>query len=132
MKIKNIRKMEYFTATDGTKITETFGIPSESIKEASVAFAILSPGMQTDEHHHNFLEWYIITSGSGVITINGESKNVAEGDNILISKGDWHTIRTTGNKDLEFYCFCVPAFTLTGTKMKNGTVAKESVEREWK
>lgn len=132
MKIKNVRNLEYFTATDGTKITETFGIPSESIKEASVAFAILPPGMQTDEHCHNFLEWYIVTSGRGVMTINGESKDVAEGDNILIPKESWHTIRTAGGKDLEFYCFCVPAFTLTGTKMKSGTIAKESIERKWK
>lgn len=32
--------MEYFTSTDGCKITETFGLPSEGIKEASIAFAI--------------------------------------------------------------------------------------------
>lgn len=131
MDIKNVKKTEYFTATDGCKITETFGIPTAGIREASVAFAILPSGEKTDEHKHDFLEWYIVTNGQGMMYINGEKKEVGTGDNILIKKGDWHSIETKGNENLEFYCFCVPAFSLTGTTMKSGAASKESIERKF-
>jgi mannose-6-phosphate isomerase-like protein (cupin superfamily) len=132
MKVKNVRKTEYFTSTDGCRITETFGIPSEGVREASVAYAILPPGKGTDAHMHNFIEWYIITEGAAVMKMGDEERPVAAGDNILIPKGSWHSISATGNRDLEFYCFCVPPFTLEGTVMKDGSKAKESVERDWK
>jgi mannose-6-phosphate isomerase-like protein (cupin superfamily) len=131
MKVKNVRKTEYFTSTDRCRITETFGLPTEKIKEASVAFAILPPAQATDAHHHNFLEWYIVTAGKAEMTIGAENREVGIGDNILIPKGEWHSIRNTGPSDLEFYCFCVPAFTLEGTTMKDGSEAKESLERKF-
>lgn len=131
MRVKNVREMEYFTSTDGCKITETFGIPSEGIKEASVAYAILPPKKKTDPHKHNFLEWYIITNGKAQMDINGEHREVKTGDNVFISRDSWHSIETTGNEDLEFYCFCVPPFTLEGTVMKDGSRPKESINRSF-
>lgn len=131
MKVKNVRQAEYFTSTDKCKITETFGLPTEKIEEASVAFAILPPAQTTDAHHHNFLEWYIVTDGKAVMTIGKESREVGAGDNIMIPKGEWHSIKNVGDRDLEFYCFCVPAFTLEGTTMKDGSQAKESIARKF-
>lgn len=131
MKVKNVRETECFTSTDGCKITETFGVPTEGIKEASVAFAILPPGKATAAHLHNFLEWYVITAGKALMEINDEKKEVGAGSNIFIEKGKWHTIKNMGGHDLEFYCFCVPAFTLEGTIMKDGSKTKESVERKF-
>ena len=117
MNIKNIRKMTYFTSVDGCRIAETFGIPSEGIKEASIGYAILRAGKSTDSHCHNFLEWYIIIKGKAEMTIGKEKRLVGEGDNILISKNEWHFISAKGKTDLEFYCFCVPSFTPEGTIM---------------
>lgn len=131
MEIKNVRKTEYFTSTAGCRIAETYGIPTAGIKEASVAFAILPSGEKTDEHKHNFLEWYIVIGGRGMMYINAEKREVGTGDNILIKKGDWHYIETIGSEDLEFYCFCVPAFNLAGTTMRSGAASKESIERKF-
>lgn len=131
MQVNNVRETEYFTSTDGCRITETFGVPTEGIKEASVAYAILPKGETTDAHHHNFLEWYIITKGSAKMTIAEETRDVRVGDNILIPKKNWHFIKNTGTDDLEFYCFCVPAFTLEGTTMKDGSESKEDIERDF-
>ncbi len=132
MKVKNVRDMDYFTAADGCKITETFGIPSEGIHEGSVAFAILPPGHKTQPHKHTFREWYVITKGRGNLYI--DEKKAAEikaGDNILMPGDGWHSIENTGSEDVELYCFCTPAFNLSGTTMKDGSEARESVEREF-
>jgi mannose-6-phosphate isomerase-like protein (cupin superfamily) len=119
MNVKNIRKMKYFTSVDGCKIAETFGIPTEGIKDASIAYAILASGDNTKPHCHNFLEWYIIVKGKAEMTIGKEKRLVGKGDNIMIPKNKRHSIFTKGATGLEFYCFCVPAFTTEATRMKN-------------
>lgn len=131
MKVKSIKKTKYFTSADGCRITETFGVPSEAIKEASIAYAKLAAGKSTFSHCHNFLEWYIITKGRGSIMIDKKKKRVSEGDNIMIAKKKWHSISANKKTNLEFYCFCVPAFTLDDTIMKNGEKPRESLERDW-
>lgn len=132
MKIKNVAVMDYFTSADGCKITETFGLPTEGINDASVAFAIVSPKSSTDPHKHDFLEWYIITKGKAVMNIGDESSRVGVGDNIFIPKGQWHSISNVEEEELEFYCFCVPAFNLNGTTMKNGSEAREGATRNFR
>ena len=119
MNVKNVKGLEYFTSVDGCRIAETFGLPSENIRDASIAYAILEPGKSTKPHCHDFLEWYIIVKGNAEMTIGKEKRPVIEGDNIMICKNERHSISAKGDSDLEFYCFCVPAFTLDGTMMKD-------------
>jgi len=132
MNVKNVRDMEYFTSVDGCKIAESFGIPSEGIKDASIAYATQPAGKSTNPHYHDFLEWYIIVKGNGEMMIGKEKRLVGEGDNIMIPKNELHSVSAKGETDLEFYCFCVPAFTLHGTVMKDGGKPKESLERNWR
>lgn len=129
MQIANIDG-EYFTAVDGCKITELFGIPSNSLQEVSLAYAVLPSG-ETDEHKHNFLEIYTLVNGKGIMQIDGEKKEISHGESVLIGKGQSHSIKNIGDTDLCFYCICVPAFKVKGTEMKSG-VAKESIERNWR
>lgn len=132
MEVKNIEKGEYFTAMDGCQITETFGIPTTKTKEGSVAYAILPPKVKLFTHKHTFKEWYILTKGKGLMSINHETQEVKAGDNIYIPEGSWHSIENLSNKEtLELYCFCSPAFNLKGTIMQDGARPKESVERDF-
>ncbi len=118
MRIENLKKSKYFTAIDGCSITELYGIPTCKLKEVSLAYAILPKGMKTMEHLHKFLEIYVIAKGKGIMHLNSEKKKVMEGDSILIPKNSNHCIENKCNKDLEFYCVCVPSFTEKGTVMK--------------
>ena len=118
IKIENIGRSKYFTAIDGCRITELYGIPSCGLEQVSLAYAILPKGKKTDEHLHKFLEIYVIVKGKGIMHINEEKKMVIEGDSILIPKNSNHFIENKGNKTLEFYCICVPSFTEKGTAMK--------------
>ena len=128
MNVKNVKSMKYSKSVDGCKIAETFGIPSEGIKDASIAYAILAAGKSANPHCHNFLEWYIIVKGNAEMMIGKEKRLVGEGDNIMIPKNQRHFISAKGEADLEFYCFCVPAFTLNGTAMKDEGKPKESLD----
>lgn len=118
MKVKNVEESEYFTAVDGSKITELFGMPTEKIKEMSLAYAKVTVGKKTDEHLHKFWEIYTIVKGRGRMHLDGKEKEVGEGDSVLIPSGKNHFIENIGEGELEFYCFCVPAFTPEETEMK--------------
>lgn len=132
MQIRNINETEYFTAADGCKVTETFGIPTTKTKEGSVAYCIVPPKIKLFVHKHTFREWYIITKGQGLMVMNEETQEVHSGDNIQIPAGTWHSIENLSAREtLELYCFCTPAFNLEGTIMKDGSIPKESVERNF-
>lgn len=132
MQIRNIEQTDYFTAADGCRITETFGIPTTQTKEGSVAYAVVPPKVKLFTHKHTFKEFYIITKGKGRMEQNDEFKTVGPGDNIYIPEETWHSIENlSGTEPLELYCFCTPAFTLEGTTMRDGSKPKESIERDW-
>lgn len=118
MEVKNINKTEYFTAVDGCRITELFGISTAGLKEVSLAYAIVKPKERTAAHTHDFLEIYAIVKGKGIMHLDNEAQEVNEGDAILIKKGSSHFIEAKGSNELGFYCICVPSFTEKGTKMK--------------
>lgn len=132
MQIRNIQEEEYFTAADGCKVAETFGVPSAKIREGSVAYCIVPPRVKLFVHKHTFKEWYIIVQGNGMMFQNQETQKVRAGDNIYIPEGTWHSIENLSDKEpLELYCFCTPAFTLEGTTMQDGSQPHESIERTW-
>lgn len=132
MNIRNIKETPYFTAADGCKITETFGIPSAKMAEASVAYAVVPPQIKLYTHKHTFEEFYVITKGSGLMELGQEFKEVKPGDNIYIPRGTWHSIKNTSESEtLELYCFCAPAYTLEGTIFQDGVQRRESIERHF-
>ena len=42
--------------------------------------------------------------------VEGEIKEVVEGDSIVILPGQKHRIRNIGDEDLVFLCCCAPAY----------------------
>lgn len=132
MNIRNIKETEYFTAADGCKITETFGIPSTTTSKASVAYAVVPAQVKLFTHKHTFEEFYVIVKGRGLMELGDKLEEVKPGDNIYISKGTWHSIKNLSDSEtLELYCFCSPAYTLRGTIFQDGVERRESVERHF-
>ncbi len=119
MKISRANEKGFFTAVDSSKIIELIGIPSTGTKEVSLALAKVFPGKKTEEHTHHFTEIYLVKKGKGKMHINEETEEIIEGEAVLIPKESRHFIENTGEEGLEFYCICVPAFTVEGTEMKN-------------
>ncbi|MDP2974044.1 MAG: cupin domain-containing protein [Candidatus Diapherotrites archaeon] len=118
MQIKNVQKSNYFTAIDGCQITELFGLKTNSLKETSLAYAIVKPRQKTAEHTHNFLEIYVVVKGNGVMHLNGKSSEIKSGESVLIDKQNKHFIENSGKENLEFYCICVPAFSEHESEVK--------------
>jgi len=67
------------------------------------AIASVRPNEQTSPHSHGEEETFIILSGGGDISIDGEMASVQRGDVIYLPRNSHHTIRnTSGIEPLEF------------------------------
>ena len=98
--------LEPFTTKDGSTIREFIHSPAQSLAEAT-----LTPGQSTQRHYHALSEEiYLITSGGGLMELDGERREVGEGDAILIPPAAWHELKA-GPDGVTLLCCCVPAYT---------------------
>ena len=55
-------------------------------------------------------EIYYVLRGRGLMTLEGERREVGPGDGILIPPGTRHKIRNIGQEPLVFLCCCAPPY----------------------
>ncbi|QTN31374.1 cupin domain-containing protein [Akkermansiaceae bacterium] len=109
MEIRNRREETPFTTKDGSTITSLLDLANAPVKNQSLAEACIPAGGSTQRHYHkDSEEIYHITSGAGIMEIEGETREVGPGDSILIPPGAWHEI--TATSDLVFLCSCAPPY----------------------
>ena len=112
MEIVNRNEVESFVTKDSSEIREILSPQNSSIKKQSLAEAVVKPGKTTREHiHPETEEMYYILEGEGTMHIEGERREVRNGDGIVILPGKKHKILNTGKINLIFLCCCVPAYT---------------------
>jgi mannose-6-phosphate isomerase-like protein (cupin superfamily) len=111
MDIRNLNDAIPFTTKDGSQIRELLAHRNSSIQKQSLAEARVQPGGTTTPHYHpQTEEIYYITSGRGVMTIDGETRSVGPGDAIGIPPGAIHKIHNDGADELRLLCCCAPGY----------------------
>jgi len=72
---------------------------------------MLEPGQATTRHYHALTEEiYLLVAGGGTMELDGETRDVSEGDAILIPAGAWHEL-VAGADGARLLCCCVPPYT---------------------
>jgi quercetin dioxygenase-like cupin family protein len=105
MELRSLTKAAPFTTKDGSTIRELHHTAAQSLAEAS-----LDPGQATQRHYHALTEEiYLIAAGGGVLEVDGESRDVAVGDAVVIPPGAWHEL-VAGTAGARFWCMCVPPY----------------------
>ncbi|RDI74785.1 Mannose-6-phosphate isomerase [Gaiella occulta] len=105
MDVVSYRTLEPFTTKDGSTIREYLHTPAQSLAEATLA-----PGQSTERHYHAVSEEiYLLVEGGGTMELDGASREVREGDAVLIPPGAWHEI-TAGPEGVRLLCCCVPPY----------------------
>jgi quercetin dioxygenase-like cupin family protein len=105
MDVVSYDALEAFTTKDGSTIREFLHSPAQSLAEATLA-----PGQATMRHFHALTEEiYLLVAGGGTMELDGEEREVAEGDAILIPPGAWHELRA-GPEGARLLCCCVPPY----------------------
>lgn len=111
MDVININQVAAFTTKDGSEIRELLAHRNSSIRNQSLAEARIPVGGSTLEHYHPITEEiYLITSGSGKMRIENETREVNVGDAVAIPPGQKHKIWNTGQVVLNLLCCCAPAY----------------------
>jgi mannose-6-phosphate isomerase-like protein (cupin superfamily) len=77
----------------------------------SLAHARVEPGARTLRHHlEGASEVYYLLSGRGTMHIDGQTRDVAAGDAVLISPGAVQFLVNTGEIPIEFLAIVEPAW----------------------
>jgi quercetin dioxygenase-like cupin family protein len=105
MKVLGHEQLSAFTTKDGSTIREYLHTPVQSLAEAELA-----AGQATQRHYHaRSEEIYLLVAGSGRVEVDGEERDVARGDAILIPPGARHQF-TAGGDGARFLCCCAPPY----------------------
>jgi quercetin dioxygenase-like cupin family protein len=105
VELRSLADAEPFTTKDGSTIRELHHTPAQSLAEAS-----LQPGQSTRRHYHALSEEiYLVTRGGGVLEVGGESRDIREGDAVLIPPGTWHEL-VAGDHGVRLLCMCAPPY----------------------
>jgi mannose-6-phosphate isomerase-like protein (cupin superfamily) len=109
MIVQQLGNQSPFTTKDGSTIRSILDRTNAPVEKQSLAEASMTPGQSTDRHYHKLSEeFYFLLDGTARMEIDGESREVAPGDAILIPAGARHQI--TAKTDLRFLCCCAPPY----------------------
>jgi mannose-6-phosphate isomerase-like protein (cupin superfamily) len=109
MTVLNLADQAPFTTKDGSTIRSILDRTNAPVEKQSLAEAQVAAGSATQRHYHRIAEEiYFILQGHGLMEIDGETREVAPGDAILIPAGAWHTIAAV--ESLRFLCCCAPPY----------------------
>jgi mannose-6-phosphate isomerase-like protein (cupin superfamily) len=118
MEIFNRNDVEPFVTKDQSEIRNILSPDNSSIRNQSLAEALLLPGQATQEHRHpKTEEIYYIQSGHARMRIDGEERDVKPQDGIAIPPGSIHKIWNTGSEPLTLLCCCSPAYSHDDTEL---------------
>lgn len=71
-------------------------------------YVVIYPGGSIPEHEHVTVESYTILKGSGIMTVDGESQPITEGELVYMESGKTHGLRNTGDTDMHMMFVYAP------------------------
>ena len=122
MEVVNRDRSVPFITKDRSEIRSILDRTNSTATNQSLAEATVPPGVETEEHYHpRAEEIYYVLRGRGLMTLQGERREVRPGDGILIPPGTRHRIRNIGQEPLVFLCGCSPPYSHEDTILVSGS-----------
>lgn len=98
-----------YTAPDQAVAQEIVSPRISRAQRHSIAFIDIPPGVQVDPHRHiECEEVYHINQGTGLMYLDGETRQLVPGDTVVILPGEVHSIKNESTRNLEMIVTCVP------------------------
>lgn len=98
---------------------------------SQIALMSIPPGDHIGYETHDAVEQIIVVhSGSGRLTIDGDTRDVGAGDVIVVPPGTPHDIVNTGESPLRLYTIYTPPNHIAGRKHPTREAAEADVEDE--
>ena len=107
-----------YITKDGSEIRELLHPSTHTVRNQSLAEAVVPPGTTTLLHRHRQSEEiYHVTQGRGVMTLGDAQFVIGPGDSILIAPGTAHCVSNDGEVPLRILCCCAPAYAHEDTEL---------------
>jgi mannose-6-phosphate isomerase-like protein (cupin superfamily) len=111
MLIVNREDANILRTPHGSEIRPLIDRTTSPATQCSLAEETLPPGRSVTPHHHAVLEEvYYVLSGTGVMQVGDERREVGAGDAVYIPRGSRHTLTNTGAEEMKILLVCGPAF----------------------
>ena len=111
MIVINRDEAEIIRTPHGSELRPLVDRTTSKITQCSLAEEVLPPGCSVSPHHHLELEEiYYIVSGSGLMKVGDEERQVVPGDAIYVPRGSRHTLINNGTEHIRLLVTCGPAF----------------------
>jgi len=115
MFVKNLEACNEFIANDGCRIREVLHPKNDPLElPYSLAVARVESGKRTYRHRLLETEVYYILSGTGVMHIDAESREVAANEAVVIPPGTVQWIENSGDEELCFIALVNPPWSEEG------------------
>jgi len=109
-----------YITKDGSEIRELLHPSTHTVRNQSLAEAVIPPGTTTLLHRHRQSEEiYHVTQGRGWMTLGDAQFVIEPGDSILIAPGTAHCVSNGGEIPLRILCCCAPAYAHEDTELLN-------------
>ena len=100
-----------FISQDKAIVKEIVSPRNSVIKNQSLAEVTIRPGHSILEHYHvKSEELFYILQGEGLISVEGETCSVSEGDVVAVLPGMIHKVKNDGKTDLIMLVACSPSY----------------------
>lgn len=99
---------------DPEKLVSAYGILCQGLElgggklapPVAVTWCVVEPGGTARAHKHQEHEAFLIARGTGIMTVDGESRDVKPGDAVMMPPFSSHELRNTGEEELLFLDLC--------------------------
>jgi mannose-6-phosphate isomerase-like protein (cupin superfamily) len=109
MEVINRNTVATLVGPNGDIIRELAASRNSSARKQSLAEATIPVGGTVPEHFHKTIEeLYFVLSGTGLMKIEDETRQIGEGDTVIILPGQRHKITNNGSEPLVFLACCSP------------------------
>lgn len=113
-----LREVAAYITKDGSEIRELLHPDQHSVRQQSLAEAVIPPGTSTQLHRHQITEEiYHVTQGCGLMTLGESQFEIKPGDSIAILPGTPHCVENIGSEALHILCCCAPAYSHADTEL---------------
>ncbi len=112
IEVVQIETQPWSTAADRAVARQIVGPSNSRAQQVSIADIIIPAGVEVKTHHHRGIEEiYYVTSGEGLMFLNGSTRRIGVGDAVVIRPGEVHGIFNQSETDLRLIVTCTPPWT---------------------
>ena len=108
----NVRRLDDSPRNErGGQVSHMLAAPELGAPSLTVTWVVGEPDSQQPLHaHEESVQVYVIVRGRGLMIVDDEQREVAEGTAVVIPPGAKHAIRNTGTEPLEYVSATAPPF----------------------